>query len=198
MYHATGFSIPPTLVDAELRVERLVVPTRPFVPNGGAVREATLPWARVADRFGTAGSPSRVFLSRSVFHDSHAERTGTRHPRAFTNDHEVDDVMADHRFTVVHPETLGVDEQIRLAAGAEVIAGPSGTALHLAAFARHDTRVLELGDPRSPGGLPNQQAIAAVKGQPYAAVPLPASTRGSDASVDVRRLARSLRRLGLS
>jgi hypothetical protein len=57
--------------------------------------------------------------------------------------------------------------------------------------------VLELGDPRSPDGLPNQRAIAAVRGQAYAAFGFPVSARGSGRRVDVRALNRALRRLGL-
>ena len=46
---------------------------------------------------------------------------------------------------------LTIDDQLRLVADAEVVAGPSGSALHLSAFARASARVLEIGDSRSPG-----------------------------------------------
>lgn len=103
--------------------------------------------AAVRDAVPATGDPARrVFLSRRRVHehDQAARRT-----RA-----EWDDLLEDeHRrrgFVVVHPEELDVREQVRLAAGAEVIAGSAGSALHLAVFARTGTTVLEVGDRRTP------------------------------------------------
>lgn len=70
---------------------------------------------------------------------------------------------------MVAPETLSIDDQIRLARSADVLAGQAGTALHLAAFARPGTRVLELGDQRSHDWhMPTQQVIDTVCGHQQA------------------------------
>jgi capsular polysaccharide biosynthesis protein len=52
---------------------------------------------------------------------------------------------------VVHPETLPITEQIELVRGARVLAGLSGSALHLSAFAEPGTQVLTVGDRRDLG-----------------------------------------------
>lgn len=168
---AAGFDLTPHLVeDQAVRVERLLVPSRPFVPNAVASPEAVTVWERVAEAAGRARTP-RVFLSRQRFHAAHREAKGRPHRRELVGEAELDTLAARHGFTVVHPEGLEVSEQVRLAAGAELIAGVSGTALHLSAFAGTDTRVLELGDARAPHGLPNQQVISAARAHRYAALP---------------------------
>ena len=71
-------------------------------------------------------------------------------------------------FAVVNPEQMDLDEQLALVADAAVIAGSSGSALHLSAFAPASTRVLEVGDLRSPERpMPMQLVIDAVRGHEH-------------------------------
>lgn len=130
------------------RVDRLVVPQRPVVLKSWAAPPAVEVWRRVSEAVGERGPHERLFLSRSAFH-----RT-TDNPRRDRSDDAWDDhldaTFADAGFAVVHPETLSVAEQVRLVRGAGVLAGSSGSALHLSAFAAPGTRVLEVGDDRSP------------------------------------------------
>lgn len=63
-------------------------------------------------------------------------------------------------------------EQVRLMAGARVIAGASGSSLHLAAFASAPADVIEVGDRRSPDApVPNQTVVNAACGHRAAFVP---------------------------
>jgi capsular polysaccharide biosynthesis protein len=87
-------------------------------------------------------------------------------------DLELDAVFGAAGFRVVEPETLPVREQIRMAAGASVLAGQGGTALHLAVFAEAGARCIEVGDTRTPQrGLRHQQVIHAVRKHRVAFVP---------------------------
>jgi hypothetical protein len=130
-----------------VRVERLVVPSRPVVLKRRAGPAAVQVWRRISDAVGERGSASRVYLSRSEFH------AGDHGPgRARTDeaqDARLDAFFADAGFSVVHPETLPITEQIELVRGADVVAGLSGSALHLSAFAEPGTRVLTVGDRRA-------------------------------------------------
>ena len=92
----------------------------------------------------------RIYLSRS--------RLANR--RRTTNEDEIEAMMTERGFAVVHPQELPLLEQIALARQAEIIAGCDGSALHVAAFARAGTRLLAL-DSRP---TPNQVLIGWARG----------------------------------
>ncbi|WP_148613041.1 glycosyltransferase family 61 protein [Nocardioides rubriscoriae] len=131
----------------DLRVERLVVPSRPVLLKRWAHEEAVRLWQRVSGAVGTRGPDRRVYLSRTRFH---AEDSAERARTEAEDDARLDARFAAAGFAVVHPETLSIAEQVAAVRGAEVLAGLSGSALHLSVFAAPGTRVLTLGDRRSP------------------------------------------------
>ena len=145
--------LPVRVVDgrAGLRVESLVVPDRALVAHGWARPEARAVWDRIAAPGRGRGGPSRVFLSRAG-HNEQRRAAGHRSAERSTAgwDAGVDAVFAAAGFEVVRPETLPVDDQLALVADAGLVAGASGSALHLSAFAPASARVLEIGDLRSP------------------------------------------------
>jgi capsular polysaccharide biosynthesis protein len=140
-----------------LGVERLVVPSRSLVLNGWAHQECLDVWRRIGDGVPATGSwPSRAYLSR----------TSPEGDRALAAAFEA------LGFTVVEPETLSVDDQVRLGRSANVLVGSAGTALHLAAFARPGTGVIALGDERSHDRHPpTQQVINTLCGHRQAYIP---------------------------
>ncbi len=168
--------LPIEIIEADpLRVERLVVPTRGVVVNGWADPGAVDVWRRMALAAGGPGSLAadgpRYFFSRTAFNA--AKRAAGKSVRTdAARDAMLDALFAAAGFTVIAPETLGVAAQVRLAAGASVLAGSAGTALHLSAFAPQGTRVIELGDSRSPGvQVPHQLVVDAACGHPTAFLP---------------------------
>jgi hypothetical protein len=68
--------------------------------------------------------------------------------RRLINEGEIEAMFVAYGFTVVNPELLPVDEQIRLIASAEMIAGPGGSAIHSLVFASADCKVLILSSDR--------------------------------------------------
>lgn len=161
--------------DDPLLVDRLLVPTRSVVVNGWAEPEAVGVWQGMAAAAGAADALApagpRVFLSRTDFNAGQAE-LGKDVRTSVARDRALDATFAAGGFDVVAPETLTIVEQIRLAAGASVLAGSAGTALHLSAFAPAGVRVLELGDDRSPDvQVPHQLAVDAAREHPSAFVP---------------------------
>jgi capsular polysaccharide biosynthesis protein len=129
-----------------VRVERLVVPSRPVVLKRWVRPEAVQVWRRISDAVGRRGAHPRVYLSRTRFHAGALGANRARTDQA--RDAQLDAVFSDAGFYVVHPETLPITEQIELVRGADVLAGLSGSALHLSAFAEPGTRVLTVGDQR--------------------------------------------------
>jgi capsular polysaccharide biosynthesis protein len=142
--------------DKQVRVSELVLPSRTLIQHGWARRGAAAVWQRMADAvpeqepsWGPSAWPSRVFMSRTAFNEGMRAR-GRKDPRS-TPEHDamLDELFAAAGFEVVAPETLSIDDQIRLARHARVFAGLAGTALHLACFSPPGAHVLELGDTRS-------------------------------------------------
>jgi capsular polysaccharide biosynthesis protein len=187
----TGYGdLPIEVVDREpVTVDRLVVPSRSVVVNGWAHPGAAAVWDRMVAAAGgpTPGSPERVFLSRTSFNAGlRAQGKATRSTEA--RDRALDEVFAASDYDVVTSEALPVLDQVRLAAGAKVLAGCAGTALHLSAFAPAGTRVIEIGDTRSPDvQVPQQQVIDHLRGHPTAF--LPASLEPADVAVALADLA---------
>jgi capsular polysaccharide biosynthesis protein len=142
-----------------LQVESLTVPTRTVYPNLRVMQEAVDVWQRMARSAPASQERARVFLSRTRVHEA-ARAQGRPTPRAYPDDLAVDREFASAGWSVVHPETLPVEEQVGLAASAAVLAGPAGSALHLSVFARPGTPVIEIGDSRSPHArLPAQSLL---------------------------------------
>ena len=134
--------------DRPVRVERLLVPSRPVLLKRWALPPAVDLWRRVSEAVGRRGDSPRVYLSRTRFHSGRVGAGRARTKPAW--DARLDDLFAEAGFLVVHPETLPIGEQIALVRGADVLAGLSGSALHLSAFATPGTRVVVVGDRRSP------------------------------------------------
>lgn len=183
------------MTGAQLEVENLLVPDRPYVPAAYAFPEARAVWqhmaARARERHG-ATPHERVFLSRSALSESSTGTTRTKGLRQMTNAAQVDALFASYGFEVVHPQELPVAEQVALAAGARVLAGASGSALHLSAFAAPGTRVVEVGDVRTRGaGVRVQRIIDRVSGHESVYVP----HRSSDREYDLELLRAGLERL---
>ncbi len=165
--------------DRPLVVENLVTAGRPYVANGYARPEAVAVWRRMVDaareRRSFADGP--VYISRARHHQKLADK-GWRPKRAADNELEVDELFAAAGFRVLHPETVPIDAQIAAVTDADLIVGPSGSSLHLAAFAGAGTTVVELGDARKwTKSNRNQAVIAAAREHDLWFLPFPGHGR---------------------
>lgn len=126
------------LVDRPLLVEELTVPDLDCVligQVGSLARDVYGRVRRYACRGGDGSAgPRRIYLSRSRF---------TAEPRVI-NENRVEEMFRRQGFDVLHPQELPMRDQVRLAAGAEVVAGVDGSAMHLCSFMRPDTRAVVL------------------------------------------------------
>ena len=124
-----------------LRVEQLVVPGRSVVAHGWAHPQAREVWERVAAplrrRAAGSGGPARVFLSRTGHNEARRDRGAplgrAQHRRPGPRRRR--GVRGGRVRGRRDPRRCTIDDQLRLVADAEVVAGPSGSALHLSAFA---------------------------------------------------------------
>jgi capsular polysaccharide biosynthesis protein len=181
----------PLIGDREIRVvdatpasyERLLVPARPYLYESAISPRAADVWDCVARRIAPQrpSHSARIYLSRTRFVDTLPADAPAR-SRAYANAATVDELFRQRGFAIVYPEDLSVADQVALVRDAEIVAGPSGSALHLAAFMRSG-RVIELGDSRTATNLVvTQRAIAAVKGQLIVHIPF---VEGGTECVDI-------------
>lgn len=179
-----GTTTAPVIVgEQRLRVERLLLPTRAYLPNGHARKPAVQVWqriARAARREQAGDPPRRIYLSRTEHHRALVE-SGRVAKRAMPNEAALDDLFHERGYQVVHAEQWDVVDQIRLAAGAEVIAGRSGSATHLSVFARPDAPTVVVGDARAQQRpVLNQLVLNHAVGQPLGFVPYVPGGEGFD------------------
>ena len=155
-----------------VRVDELVVPSRPVLLKSWAQEPAVALWRRVAD---AANPPEatggKVFLSRARHHEG---ASSGRDKVRTTPEWErlVEARFLEAGYWRFHPEEVPVGRQIGVVKGADVVAGFAGSALHLTALAAERTKVVELGDERSPvRPTDTQTMIAAARGHELAFVP---------------------------
>ncbi len=107
----------------------------------------------------------KIFLSRKELHPS-LKRVDEEIEQKTEKNYE------QQGFLVIHPEKLFIREQIQLINSATMIAGFSGSALHLSVFCKPNTLIIEIGDQRSPT-IPNshQQNICDELGLKHKFIP---------------------------
>lgn len=156
----SGWRLPFYVAERVVDVDELLVPSRPFRPGRCTGPESARAWRRGV-RPAAPGPP--VFLSRS--------RLGAHRQRS-RGDERLDAGFAALGFRVLHPQTLTLAEQLDATGGAPVIAGVSGSALHLSALVPDGPRLLELGDSRTPDHpIRTQVVIDAARRRETAFVP---------------------------
>jgi capsular polysaccharide biosynthesis protein len=171
-----GVPSAPHIVDEHpVRVEHLRVATRPAVVGASASPTAVEIWQRIAmTGYGREDLPRgqgrMVALSRSKLEAARPPR-GPKLGRVVTNALALDELWRRNGFEVVYPETLDIDEQMRLLREARVLVGVDGSALHASAFVRPGTPVILVGNRDRPRGNLSQAAIDAAMGNPQAILP---------------------------
>ena len=139
--------------------ERLLVPNKPVVFRELYVPSRIAPFRhpsgqrynslmeRVGDQIQgemPEGVDRKVYLSRSRL---------TSGSRVFSADLAVklDEMFRAKGFTVVHPQELEPAAQIAMIRGADFVAGPAGSQLHLAVFSQRPVRMLRFAPSYFPG-----------------------------------------------
>ena len=126
------------LIDGPVRCEELLVATKAF-----QIQEYTSPpairlWRATSTRVagGNPLSSGRIYVSRSC-----------NPTRQLVEEAEVEKVFRRHGFQVFHPEQFDITAQIRVFAGAEMIAGCSGSNMFGLAFQNRAQAILVLVSP---------------------------------------------------
>ncbi len=125
--------------DRKYVVEELIVPSQAMILHHSVVGvQQKYVWNVVANSYyqsNASYSCKKLYLSRSGL---------MRDKRKLLNELELEKALRDVGFDIVHPETLSFEQQIVLYANAELLIGPSGSALHNAAFMKEGSHVISL------------------------------------------------------
>ena len=126
------------MATVDLAVEELLLPPRHYDMRTGPrydFREVYRTLTAAARRSPPKAEANRIYLSRRLL---------KRRLRRLSNDAAVERRMARRNFAIVHPQHMTLVDQINAAAGADLIAGVDGSALHLSVFMRPGSRMLVL------------------------------------------------------
>ena len=173
------------VLSAEDRVElsRLRPHPNPPPPRGRELQRALHESDAIAGRSQPKAGASRIYLSRRLL---------KRRLRRLSNDAAVERRVARRGFAIVHPQHMSLVDQINAAAGADLIAGVDGSALHLSVFMRPGSRMLVLQTKRR-RTIHFMNALMEVETISVPAIPAAAARRKR---IDLKELDRALDDLG--
>lgn len=153
-------------MNSRFRWDLLAAEPQAFAADIGWMRARFLPAPAIDPPRARAGR--RLFLARKPHHH-----------RKMLNAVEIEDVARREGFEVVHPEDLDFRGQVEAMDDAALIAGPEGSAMFLALFARPGTRVTILNHPYTIG-LPVLTGLLKALGIDVEVLVGPAATRNEE------------------
>lgn len=120
--------------------ERLIIPSQSMILHKSVnIPAQRFIWDTIKSSVSTKEKSSeKIYLSRSKL---------LKDKRPLYNEVEVEKVFSSHGFDIVYPESLCLADQIKLLSNAAVVAGPSGSALHNAAFMNENSLLISLTTP---------------------------------------------------
>lgn len=128
-------------VDSVITINRPVIPKSAYFPGLPLIRRTSihpLSWL-IFDKLGELKKeskitpPKRIYISRSKISE-----------RELVNEVEVERVFEELGFTIIHPQSHPIEDQIAMFAGAEMIAGTGGSAMHNMIFSAENVKILIL------------------------------------------------------
>ena len=148
---------------ADVNVPHLILPSCQFMHGIKASPGMCVVFDHIRERIRGSrrrshSTPAKVYFSRR---NLGAVRGSGLPRKAIANEDEAEAVFRKRGFEIIEPETLPIEEQVAIAAGATDIAGASGSALHLVLFNNDPcTKLIELRTKTSF----NQLLISSIRG----------------------------------
>lgn len=134
LFNALGVS-----QDSIISIDRPVTPRAVYFPALPFVRRTwvhPVSWLifdqiKQLRRESAIAAPKRIYVSRSQVEE-----------RPLVNELEVEMLFESLGFVIVHPQNYPIEDQVALFAGAELVAGTGGSAMHNMVFCKDETRIL--------------------------------------------------------
>jgi hypothetical protein len=135
------------IVDRRLKFRDLAVPSPLVAINRGAADGQAEVFKRIGEYCEAAGRSTRATRRPERLYVSRRNWKGAS---LVENEDEIERIFESFGFTVLHPERMLFEEQVRLYRRAEALAGLTGSAMHNTVFMAHGARAIHLGTRRSP------------------------------------------------
>jgi len=134
---AVGVERERILFSTERRVfEKIIFPSQSLILHRGvSTLEQKKIWASLEPRRSNAVPFRKIYISRSRLQQN---------KRPLINEVELEKLLSFHGFEIIYPERMTVYEQIKVLSEADLLVGPSGTAIHNCVFMKEGTRVISL------------------------------------------------------
>lgn len=124
------------------QAKRVYIPSQSLVLHSSVNSKAqNFIWNKIKSQFADDSAiikKDKIYLSRSKL---------VKDKRKLENEDIVEGVFLRHGFQIVHPEEISLKQQIEILSQAKVVVGPSGSALHNAAFMRKGSLLISLTTP---------------------------------------------------
>lgn len=140
------------ILDRDTQFATVIVPSAllsPSLPVSPLLSDVYQRWRTHLLKDVDLDGPPRIYLSRRNF-EQHRGESGV-------DEAQVELLFKEYAFSVIYPELLPFHEQVRLVAGAQMVAGLGGSALHLSVFMQPAALTLVIGTQRWPG--PNRAQV---------------------------------------
>lgn len=124
------------LVNKTTRFRNIVVPDQ----SVDIARYSSHKMGRIYNKISSNCLPSTNFIN---INKVYLTRTAMGKRRTF-GEEQIQNIFAKNGFTVISPEKLSLDTQIQIIKNASVVAGLAGTALHLAAFMKPGSTLIQI------------------------------------------------------
>lgn len=124
--------------DNNYEYERLVIPQQSLILHSSVnVKSQYYIWNKIKEYFKPEDSSGKrkVYLSRKLL---------KKEKRRLANEEEVEKVFSKFGFEIIYPEQISLKEQVELLHQSNVVVGPSGSALHNAAFMQEGSLLISL------------------------------------------------------
>tara|TARA_B100000929_G_C15508081_1_gene419418 strand:- start:3794 stop:4429 length:636 start_codon:yes stop_codon:yes gene_type:complete len=134
---AVGLNNERILFSTERRIfEKIIFPTQSLVLHRGVSTQGQRKiWNRLEPLRSNSTPNKKIYISRSRLE---------KNKRPLINELEIEKSLTAYGFVIIYPEKMTVHEQIETFSQAELIIGPSGTALHNSVFMKEGTRIISL------------------------------------------------------
>lgn len=125
--------------DKKYVMERLIIPSQSMILHSSVnVKAQSYIWSKIKESSGEGNFSKKIYLSRSQL---------LKDKRKLVNELEIEKIFSSFGFDIIYPEKLNLDQQIEIISQADVVSGPSGSALHNAAFMKEGSLLMSLTTP---------------------------------------------------
>ncbi|PPC74645.1 hypothetical protein C4K68_25365 [Pokkaliibacter plantistimulans] len=116
-----------------------------IVPSPAIILHRNVSLEHQSYTWGTLTKNLKSSLPEQVFQNVYVSRSGLKKDkRSLSNEIELEAELRNKGFLILNPESVSLEEQVSIYSNADLVIGPSGSALHNAAFMKPGSKIISL------------------------------------------------------